>query len=67
MIGSKGGVKSVFHAKKTIEFCGLWEQLNNSNFKRVEFDSFKNEAGTNAFTLSYQTPKESSKKCLTSL
>jgi len=31
---------------------GLWEQLNNPNFKGVEFDSFKNQAGTNAFTLS---------------
>ncbi len=67
MIGSKGVAKSVFNAKNTIEFCGLWEQLNNSNFKRVEFDSFRNEAGANAFTLPYPTPKESSKKCLTSL
>ena len=30
----------------------MWEQLNNPNFKGVEFDSFKNQAGTNAFTLS---------------
>lgn len=53
MIGSKGGAKSVIHAKNTIEFLGLWEQLNNPNFKRVEFDSFRNEAGANAFTLSF--------------
>lgn len=33
MIGSKGVAKSVFHAKNTIEFWGLWEQLNNPNFK----------------------------------
>lgn len=67
MIGSKVVAKSVFYAKNTIEFWGLWEQLNNSNFKMVEFDSFRNEAGANAFTLSYPSPKESSKKCLTSL
>lgn len=52
MIGSKGGAKSVIHANGTIEFWGLWEQLNTPNFKRVEFDSFRNEAGANAFTLS---------------
>ena len=38
--------------KNTIEFLGLWESINNPNFKGVEFDSFKNEAGSNAFTLS---------------
>jgi len=31
---------------------GLWESLNNPDFKGVEFDSFKNAAGYNAFTLS---------------
>jgi len=31
---------------------GLWETLNNPDFKGVEFDSFKNEAGYNSFTLS---------------
>lgn len=38
--------------KDTIEFLGLWEILNNPNFKRVEFDGFKMQAGSNAFTLS---------------
>lgn len=52
-MGSKGVAKSVFHTKNTIEFWGLWEQLNNPNFKGVEFDSFRNEAGANAFTLSF--------------
>lgn len=40
--------------KDTIEFIGLWEELNNPGFKPVEFDRFKNEAGSNAFTLSPQ-------------
>lgn len=39
-------------SKDTIEFLGLWEQINNPNFKPVEFDGFKNEAGRNAFVLS---------------
>lgn len=33
---------------------GLWEQLNNPNFKLVEFEQFKNEAGLNGFVLSPQ-------------
>jgi len=41
--------------RNTIEFLGLWEQLNNSNFKPIEFDGFRNEAGLNSFTL---TPKK---------
>ncbi len=30
----------------------IWERINNSNFKGVEFDSFKKDAGANSFTLS---------------
>ena len=35
-----------------IEFLGLWEKLHNPDFKRIEFDTFKNEAGKNMFTMS---------------
>ena len=28
--------------KSTIEYIGYWEIMNNKNFKRVEFDAFKN-------------------------
>ena len=48
----KDVVKNWMRSKTTIEFLGLWEQINNKNFKGVEFDSFMNEAGSNAFTLS---------------
>lgn len=48
----KDVVKNWMRSKSTIEFLGLWEQINNSAFKGVEFDSFRNEAGSNAFTLS---------------
>ena len=37
---------------RTLEFLGLWEQLHNSTFKGVEFDAFRNQAGSNAFTMS---------------
>ena len=48
----KDVVKNWMRSKSTIEFLGLWEQINNVAFKGVEFDSFINEAGSNAFTLS---------------
>ena len=38
--------------RNTIEFLGLWETLNNPNFKPLEFEGFKKEAGLNGFTLS---------------
>jgi len=41
-------------SRSTIEFLGLWEQFNNPYFKLVEFDQFKNEAGSNSFVLSPQ-------------
>ena len=50
----KDVIKNWLRSKATIEFLGLWEELNNPNFKGVEFDSFRNEAGANAFTLSPQ-------------
>ena len=33
--------------KDIISFLGLWEKLNNINFKGHEFETFKNEAGSN--------------------
>jgi hypothetical protein len=38
--------------KDTIEYLGVWEQLNNPNFKPFEFEGFKKSAGLNRFTLS---------------
>jgi len=45
-------VKNWLRSKNTIELLGLWEKLNNADFKLVEFDQFKNEAGFNHFVLS---------------
>ena len=36
----------------TIEYLGIWERLNNRNFKPLEFEGFLKEAGSNSFTLS---------------
>lgn len=38
--------------RNTIEFLGIWETLYNQNFKPIEFEGFKKEAGLNAFTMS---------------
>ncbi|MCL1920285.1 MAG: KilA-N domain-containing protein [Kiritimatiellaeota bacterium] len=40
--------------RNTIEFLGIWECLYNPNFKPLEFEGFRKEAGLNAFTLSPQ-------------
>ena len=47
-------VKNWLRSRSTIEFLGIWEQLNNPSFKLVEFDQFRNEAGANYFVLSPQ-------------
>ncbi|MBR0477168.1 MAG: KilA-N domain-containing protein, partial [Treponema sp.] len=38
--------------RNTIEYLGIWESLYNPDFKPLEFEGFKKEAGLNAFTLS---------------
>jgi hypothetical protein len=47
-------IKNWLRTKNTIELLGLWEKLHNPDFKLVEFDQFKNEAGYNHFVLSPQ-------------
>ena len=42
--------------RNTIEFLGLWESLHNPSFNRVQFDTFKTEAGLNRFIM---TPSKS--------
>jgi hypothetical protein len=38
--------------KSTIDFMGVWEQLNNPNFKTPEFGGIRMEAGSNRFYMS---------------
>lgn len=47
-------IKNWMRNKNTLDFLGIWERINNPNFKPVEFDGFKKEAGYNSFTLSPQ-------------
>ena len=44
-------IRNWLRNRNTIEFLGIWEQLNNPNFKPVEFDGLKKQAGLNSFTL----------------
>jgi len=48
-------IQNWMRTRSAIEFLELWEQLNNPNFKSIEFDAFRNESGSNSFTL---TPKK---------
>ena len=38
--------------RETLEFLGLWESLHNPDFKPLEFEGFRTQAGLNAFTMS---------------
>jgi len=51
-------IKNWIRTRITIEFIGTWEQLNNPNFKVVEFDHFKMNAGLPTFGLSPSLWKE---------
>jgi hypothetical protein len=44
-------VQNWMRTRSTVEFLGVWERINNPGFNRVEFDTVKNEAGSNAFVL----------------
>jgi len=51
---ANGVIANWLRNRNTIEYLGIWEYLYNPNFKPLEFEGFKNEAGANAFTLSPQ-------------
>jgi phage regulator Rha-like protein len=38
--------------KFTLEFLGIWEEMNNPNFNLMEFNKIKNQAGSNGFIVS---------------
>ena len=48
-------IRNWLRNRNTIEFLGIWEQINNPDFNPVEFDGFRKQAGLNSFTL---TPKQ---------
>lgn len=45
-------VHNWLRSRDVVEFLGLWETLHNPEFKRIDFDTFKEDAGTNAFVFS---------------
>ena len=45
-------IKNWIRNRYTIEFLGTWEMIHNPNFKVVEFDHFKMQAGLPGFVLS---------------
>lgn len=47
-------IQNWMRTRFSLEFLGLWEQMNNPRFNRVEFDTFKNESGSNSFTMTPQ-------------
>lgn len=48
-------IRNWMRNRNTVEFLGVWESLNNSDFKGVEFDTLRTEAGLNSFNL---TPRK---------
>ena len=44
-------VRNWMRLRATIDFLGIWEKLNNSNFNLTEFDQIRNESGSNAFVM----------------
>ena len=48
-------IRNWLRNRNTLEFLGLWEQINNVEFNPVEFDGIRKLAGLNSFTL---TPKQ---------
>ncbi len=47
-------INNWMRSRSTIEFIGLWEKINNPDFKPIDFERFRNEAGSNYFVLSPQ-------------
>jgi hypothetical protein len=47
-------INNWMRSRSTIEFLGLWEKLSNPDFKPLEFERFRSEAGSNYFVLSPQ-------------
>lgn len=54
-IDGEDHIRNWMRNKNTIEFLGIWERLNNPNFKGAEFDTFLNQAGLNRFNM---TPRK---------
>jgi len=50
--GDESIITNWLRNRNTLEFIGIWEQINNPYFKPLEFEGFKKQAGLNSFWLS---------------
>ncbi|WP_424696971.1 KilA-N domain-containing protein [Haemophilus paraphrohaemolyticus] len=53
--GGSALIESWIRNRSTLEFLGVWEKLNNTNFNSPEFEGIKNMSGSNSFILSVKT------------
>ena len=53
--GDETLIYSWMRNRNTVEFIGIWEQIHNPDFKGIEFETFKTQAGLNSFSL---TPRK---------
>ena len=44
-------VQKWMSSRNIVEFLGVWEEIYNPNFNRADFDTFKNQAGSNSFSI----------------
>ncbi len=44
-------IQNWMRSRSSVEFLGIWEILNNPDFNRVEFDTVRNQSGSNAFVM----------------
>ncbi len=49
--GEQDHIRNWLRNRNTVEFLGLWEMMHNPDFKPVEFEEFKKQAGLNSFNL----------------
>ena len=52
--GETNHIHNWMRNREPVEFLGLWEAFHNKNFKGIEFDTFRRQAGLNSFTLTPQ-------------
>lgn len=52
--GEMNHIHNWMRNRETVEFLGLWESFRNPDFKGIEFDTFRKQAGLNSFTLTPQ-------------
>ena len=53
--GDDGLIYNWMRNRNTLEFIGIWEKIHNPEFKGLEFETFRNQAGLNRFSL---TPRK---------